>query len=121
MTVITMKRATTKVLNWAVTSDGVAVNISSQTLRFMAKASQKDADVDAIISKSTTSGITITNGPGGLLSMTLNPTDSNDTTHFPAGVTTTLYWTLRYIDGANCYDVDSGTLVFEPGAVLAVT
>jgi hypothetical protein len=113
---VTMRAGTTKQLNFAVTSNAVAVDITSQSFIFMATNAVKDLDAAALISKSVGSGITITDGAGGLLKVIIVPTDTNT---FPLA-TTNLYATLRFIEGANVYDVWNGVLTVDIGAVQAI-
>jgi hypothetical protein len=108
---------TTKVLPFAVTNNGVPVNIGSTSFYFMAKESPKETDATAKISKSTGSGIVITNAAGGLLEVTINPAD---TTALPQ-LNTDLQWMLRWIDGANSYILDGGVMTVKAVTVQALT
>lgn len=54
-------------------ADGDPVNISGATIKWQAARSHGKASV---ITKSTSSGITISDGPNGIFSVTLNPSDT---------------------------------------------
>lgn len=61
-----------------VDADDVALNITGATVRFMMKNNQNDPDTAALVTKSTSSGISITNGAGGLAEVTLTASDLDD-------------------------------------------
>lgn len=56
-----------------VDADGVAVNITGATISWKCAA---DADSAAIVTKTTASGITITNGAAGIFKVALAPADT---------------------------------------------
>jgi len=74
-------------------ADGAAVNLTNADLRFTAKSSASDADVDAIIAKTDGAGITVTDAAGGVLAVTLSPGDTSALT-----VPQTLVWDLQVTD-----------------------
>jgi hypothetical protein len=57
-------------------SEGAALPITGATIRFMIKLSDSKEDAEAIISKATGSGVTITDGPGGLATAVISATDA---------------------------------------------
>jgi hypothetical protein len=50
---------------------GAVLPITGGTIRFMIKSSPNDLDAAALLSKDTGSGVTITNGAGGIASYTI--------------------------------------------------
>lgn len=74
---LTMFRGDTPSFNFVVTTDGVATNLTSTTLRFGAKYSLTDADSTVLMSKTTGAGITVTNAAGGLATLLLAKTDTS--------------------------------------------
>jgi cyanophycinase-like exopeptidase len=58
-------RGDTIPLSIAVTREGTAVDLTGAALRFVAKRRLKDADVDALITKTIGTGITVTDAAAG--------------------------------------------------------
>ena len=52
------------------------LDLTGAAISFTAKRSMADLDANAVITKSVGSGITITNGPGGLATLALVPADT---------------------------------------------
>ena len=64
------------ILKFTVTDqDGVAVNLTSATIKWSLK---KSLEADAVITKTTASGISITNAAGGIFEVTITDTDATD-------------------------------------------
>lgn len=57
------------------TAAGVAVNITGFSIWFTLKWSKGDADVDAVLQKTTADGITITSGADGEFTVTIDAGD----------------------------------------------
>ncbi len=81
-----------------VAADGVTpVPLTGSTIWFTAKYRLTDEDIAAPIRKSTaTTGVTITNGPGGVAQVDLLSSDTSALTQ-----PTTLYWDVQARDGAS--------------------
>lgn len=91
--------------------------------RFTAKRDLSDPDAGAIISKSLSSGITVTtNGnatTNGVLSVAIAPAD---TAALPAGYTVALSYDVRLYDVAgDAYTVAQGVLTVTPTATQATS
>ena len=92
-------------------------------IRFSAKRDDSDADSAAVISKSLSSGITITTvgnvTTDGVLSVALAPAD---TTALPAGYAVALTYDVAVYDASgDAYSTHSGTLTITPTATQATT
>ncbi len=78
---LTIYRGEKKTWTCTVTSGGTALDLTGATIRFAVRdaypPSSIIADGDALISKSTASGITITNEAGGIFTLTLLKADTN--------------------------------------------
>jgi hypothetical protein len=72
-------------------------------IRFTAKVSADDADVDAIIAKTIGDGITVTSATDGVLIVQLEPEDID--------VARTLLWDLQVTDSAGPHTVMGGQLI----------
>src|SRR5678809_335773 len=72
-----MWRGDTVFIDAAVTLQSVPVNITGCSLRFTAKQSLNVADSEAVFQLSTPGSITITNGPGGLCTITIASIDTS--------------------------------------------
>lgn len=104
-----MWRGDTEVFDTAITVSGVAVNITGCTLRFTAKQSLQDSDADAVFQLITPVEIVITNGPGGLCTITVASADTS-------GVTQAIrcYCDLQLVDTlGNVSTTATGTLLIK--------
>ena len=104
-----MWRGDTEVFDAAITVSGVAVNITGCTLRFTAKQSMQDSDADAVFQLITPVEIVITNGPGGLCTITVASADTS-------GVTQAIrcYCDLQLVDTlGNVSTTATGTLLIK--------
>ncbi len=103
---LTITRARTAVFDIAVTSEGVAVDLSGKSLRFAAKS--LIGSTDLMFSKATGAGIT-TNSPAsaGLATLQIDPAD---TSGLPDIQRTSAVWDLTLVDSTNVYQLDSGNL-----------
>lgn len=73
----TMYVGDTKVLKVTVLDeDGNAVNITGVDIRWWMAKNVKKLDADVLIKKSTTDGISITDGPNGKFEVTIEPEDT---------------------------------------------
>lgn len=98
MTLLSMTRGDQQAFEVAFTdADGLAVDLTGVTLTFTAKRRPTDADVDAVISiTSTDGGIAVNANPAtGLATLTLEPADTEDLTNLRS-----LYWDIQLDDGA---------------------
>jgi len=105
MATLQMTRDRTKLFQIAVTQDGAPLDISSRPLQFSAKESLYDGTV--LIEKTTSAGITITDGPGGIALLQIDPDDTSTLSDIQSH---TLVWDLKLADGALNYGIASGTL-----------
>ena len=118
MTALEMTWGNTYAFDVAVTAAGVAVDLATKTLRFLAKSTYGDADAAAKIAKATSSGIVHTDEDGGIARVTIAQAD---TASLDPTTMTVLYWDVKLIDGSNGYTVASGTLSVAPAVVRATT
>jgi hypothetical protein len=89
-----------------VDKNGVVVNLTGASLRFTVKRDAADLDVDAVITKTTGSGITVTNAAGGIARIDIAATD---TSAMIRG--TLLVWDLQVRDSnSKTRTLASGTL-----------
>lgn len=88
-------RGDTAIFAFALTMDGVALDLTGATIRWTAKPSV--SDVSALISKAIGSGLTVADPTSGRVDLTFNPQDTRDL-DAPA----TLYWDLEVTE-ANGY------------------
>lgn len=108
MTTLSMTRGDTAAFTITVTRSGSAENITGATLYFTVKSNSAQADAAAIIQKSTVSGITITNGAGGIASVAITPANTSSVT---PGV---YYYDVQYrTTGGDVYTVDSGYFLLQ--------
>jgi hypothetical protein len=107
-TVLTVKRGdTTKWNITAVDGDGAALVLTGGTLRFTVKTRASDLDNDAIIAKSTGSGITHTDPTGGLAQLVVAAADTSAVTKTLRG----LKWDLQFTSASGeVYTLQEGTM-----------
>jgi hypothetical protein len=98
-------------VDYTITLDGVAVDISTATLAWEAKYSY--SDLVPVIQKTTGAGISHTNPTAGLATLRLLPAD---TSALATDSPVTLVWSLRLFAGDDVYTVATGLLVVEPAA-----
>lgn len=90
--------------------DGSPLDPSPGTLFFTAKSSHRQSDDDAAFSKITGSGISITDAPNGVATVTLAPSDT-DLLYAPS----VLLWDLQYVTaGGAPITLAAGTLMVRP-------
>ena len=108
---LNMFRGDTPSWNLAITTDGAARNISTDSLRMTAKYSTDDADNAAVFSKTVGGGITVTNGAGGLATVLLAKSDTNTL----PGQTVTLFYDIELTTSGNSvFTIAWGTLTIQP-------
>lgn len=81
------------------TAEGTPLPLSSTKLWFFVKKSKADADADAIIHKTTdpSEGVEVTDSPGGIAEVTINPEDTASLASTLLG--RTLLWQLQAKNG----------------------
>lgn len=76
---LNMYRGDTQSFAFAVTRSGAVEDLAGSVLWFTVKTDQSVADDDALFQKSTTNGgIVVTDEPGGLATVTVDPEDTED-------------------------------------------
>jgi hypothetical protein len=91
------------------TVTGDPLDITGTRFWFTAKRSLFDADVDAVIAKDTTTGITIIDGPGGRARIFIDAADTEALTK-----RSVLRYDVQWEDtDGGIHTVDSGDLVVE--------
>jgi hypothetical protein len=104
-----MWRGDTEVFDAAITVAGVPVNITGCSLKFTAKRSVTDTDANAVFQLLTPVAITITNGPGGLCTISVASLDTSALT-----VPTLCYCDLQLVDTlGNVSTTATGTLMIK--------
>jgi hypothetical protein len=98
MSLLSMTRGDKQAFEIAIVdADDVAVDLTGITITFTAKRRPTDADVDALIAKSTASGIAVDADPSlGTATITLDPEDTEDLTERQIG--RSLYWDVQIDD-----------------------
>jgi len=98
--------------------DGAAQNIAGGTLWFMAKEAIDDADADAILNATTTSGqIQISGASSNVVTVSLN---STYTAALP--VANGAYWALKArTAGGSVYSLDRGRLAIQRALPVATS
>lgn len=103
-----MTRGTTSSFSIAVTdAAGDPLDISTGTLTWTLR---RYPGATAIITKTNDDGITVTDGPGGLATLTLDPADTSDF----VDMTVRLIWGLDLTVGASIVTLVEGTLDVVP-------
>lgn len=104
-----MWRGDTEVFDAAITASAVPVNITGCSLKFTAKRSLQDADIDAVFQLVTPVEIVITNGPGGLCTINVASLDTSALL-----VPTLCYCDLQLVDTlGNVSTTATGTLLIK--------
>jgi len=98
---------------YVVDDDGLPVDITSATMRFVGKLRYADTDTDAVFVKTVGAGITIVDGPGGEARLAL---DAADTAKLPPSRFSRLYYDVRTTISARTSQVAFGTLVVRATA-----
>ncbi len=106
-TALFMTRGTTKSFSITATDAGDPLDISTATLEWTAKHEPFDP---AVITKSTADGITVTDGPGGLATLTIDPADTADF----VDMTVRLVWELEMTQAGETKTLAQGTIDVEP-------
>jgi cyanophycinase-like exopeptidase len=109
-------RGDTIPLSIAVTREGTAVDLTGAALRFVAKRRLKDADVDALITKTIGAGITVTDAAAGAAVIMIDPADTDG---FLKGMTLQCEVQMVESDGT-ITTVAQGTLEVKIDAVRTV-
>lgn len=95
---------------------GAAVDLTGTSARFMAKRNRADADADAVISKSTGSGITLaspqTGATKGVAYIAIAAGDTDELEARP------YYCELEATDSVGVITLATGALVIEPDLIL---
>lgn len=94
---------------------GSALSISGATVKFMMKSREGDADGSALVSKQTGSGITITDGAGGLAEVTISATELDSITD------KTVYCEAMAINGSQVVRTDTYTFVVKTNIIKATS
>lgn len=121
-----MTRGNKQVINFPIVDgNGAALNLDGLTLKCLFKASHADADAAALITKTSGSGIVArspqaTAANTGWADLTLLPVDTTTPPGISAGVTTTLVYELRLINGTEVSTLETGTLTIERDVVRAI-
>lgn len=99
-----------------VDDDGAAKNVSGWALSWVLKRTKADADASAIITKTTAAGgITIVNGPAGIVRVSIAAGDTDET------VKARVYWhELKRTDTGLKAVLTHGLAVLRKGAHLSV-
>lgn len=116
MAALEMARGDSLSLNLAVTSGGVPLTLVGKSLRFVAKRGVGDSDASAVITKTTPTGIVVTDAPGGLARIDLLPADTSALPALPE----LLVWDIQLINGSAVYTIESGTLLVKPDVSVTV-
>ena len=119
----TITRARSATIAVTVGSLGASGLNAYSDIRFTAKRDTSDSDASAIITKSLTSGVTITTvgdtTTDGMLSVALTPAD---TTALPSGYTSTLQYDVTLYDAVgDAYTVAGGVLTVTPNVTQATS
>jgi hypothetical protein len=111
MSDITMYAGDTTTVDYTVTLNGAAVDLTDLILKWAARQSYGDAK--AVIEKGTGAGIVYTDAANGKAQLTLLPAD---TMNLAVSRPMTLVWALRLYDGTDIYTVATGLLTIQPVA-----
>jgi hypothetical protein len=111
---ITIRRGDTEVIDVAVTEPAadaadppVPVPIGSATFAFTAKRTRRDPDEQAVLALTLGQGIVVTDGPGGLLTVTMTPAQT-------AALTPGRYdYDLQMTEGTTVTTIVDGTMLVE--------
>jgi hypothetical protein len=110
---VPVKRGDTVVLNFAITDEGVAADLTGISARFTVKRFIADAD-PGLVQKTIGAGITITDVLGGLLEVELEPADTDYADE-------NLLWDLQITTaGGQNFTVAEGVLQFSQDVTLNV-
>ncbi len=114
MSYLTITRSDDETLDVLVTNEdtGAVVNLTSATLKWMAKRRRNDADVDALITKAIGTGVTVTNAVGGVAEVAIAAADTDAIT--PGAY----YWELQSVDAASkTHTLAGGRIVILPDLI----
>lgn len=97
-------------IRFTITTDGAAQNVSAWSdWRLTGKTSLSDADASPLFQKTVGSGLTITNGAGGIVDGRLLPADTVAITK-----TTRVYVELQADSGTDTWDPVTGCIIVYP-------
>lgn len=106
-TKLEMYRGDDREFTLTLTEDGAAMDLTGASLRFTVKRVASDADLDAVITKTTAAGIVIDADPTtGIAVVTVDAADTTDLAR-----TTTLVWDVQVTRGGKTRTVLAGTLL----------
>lgn len=100
------------------TSGGSAWNLTGKGLKFGLKYRHEDSDSEALAIKTLSSGIVATDLAGGLATITLDPTDTDD---ISAAEAKKLAWDLVGYDGNDRWPLARGWVRVLPDVVHNLT
>lgn len=95
MATLTMTRGDSTILDLVVADGGTPVDLTGVSMWWTAKRRHTDTDDQAVIAKTVGDGIAVTNAPGGLATVTIDPDDTAGLDNSSA-----LWWDLQVKDGA---------------------
>lgn len=108
-----MVRGNDFAFNVAITLAGAPYNITTSSLRFIAKSDYSDADIAAIINLTVGSGITILNGPAGSAQIII-PRSNTVVASIPTNYTIDLFYELQVNNGGTTLTPLHGILTIIP-------
>jgi hypothetical protein len=98
-------------------ANGDPLDITTGTLFFTAKSTARYSDADAIFQKESGSGISVVNGPLGLATVTLGPSDTSG-----AYAPQWYKWDLQYVTtGGVPATLLAGDLLLKPDITRSIT
>lgn len=109
MTELSMYRGDEPSLDITLTSAGVPVNLTGVALRFTAKYHTWDSDDDAVITKTTDDGITVTAPASGVIAVDFLAADTADLVG-----TVVLVWDVQGVLDGKTKTLARGTLRVSP-------
>jgi hypothetical protein len=107
MAELEIKRGSYSVISSVVTPASL---VTSSTIYFMAKRYKTDADADAIISKSSSDGIAVTNAGTGTIAITIEAADTRTLNNKRQ----ILFYEIEIEKAGKPYAVDEGKIIILP-------
>lgn len=112
---LTMTRLRTA--QWYLQFSSYGSTLAGKTIRFTAKKKYTDVDDDAIIQKTSSDGITVTDAVAGQAILTVDPTDTES---LPASVVS-LFFDIQLVNGDEVDQAVAGNLVVYPNVATTIT
>lgn len=112
----TITRGDSRTLSGAVTLSGEPFNLTSCDIWFTVKYRYTDDDDDAVFQKTVGDGITVTNPTAGLITIDINPADTED---IPKVKTILVYDLQIKNSGGSKWTSASGNIVVNPDVTHA--